>query len=173
VELSPVRAAVFDPDRGRYRSTSLGPFRLEVRPPPATPTPTVRPDAVDEPTAEIATGSDADDRRMPSWVPLLGALLLGLVTGGVAVALVGRRRAQRLPPPRPGQAPADRARELQVALERWWLDVRDRPAADDIRPELDELRRELEAVRFAPGRADHSHTVEDVELRMRRLMRRA
>jgi hypothetical protein len=173
VELSPVPAAVFDPDRGRYRSTSLGPFRLEVRPPPATPTPTVRPDAVDEPTAEIATGSDADDRRMPSWVPLLGALLLGLVTGGVAVALVGRRRAQRLPPPRPGQAPADRARELQVALERWWLDVRDRPAADDIRPELDELRRELEAVRFAPGRADHSHTVEDVELRMRRLMRRA
>jgi hypothetical protein len=38
---------------------------------------------------------------------------------------------------------------------------------------MESLRRELEAVRFAPGRADHSHTVEDLESRLRRLIRRA
>ena len=35
------------------------------------------------------------------------------------------------------------------------------------------LRRELEAVRFAPGRADHSETILDLEERFRRLLRDA
>jgi hypothetical protein len=35
------------------------------------------------------------------------------------------------------------------------------------------LRRELEAVRFAPGSADHSETVRVLEDRVRSLMRRA
>lgn len=35
------------------------------------------------------------------------------------------------------------------------------------------LRRDLEAVRFAPGRADHSETVAELEERLRSLMRLA
>jgi hypothetical protein len=38
---------------------------------------------------------------------------------------------------------------------------------------MEELRRDLETVRFAPGRADHTHTVVDLEERMRKLTRRA
>jgi hypothetical protein len=37
---------------------------------------------------------------------------------------------------------------------------------------MQELRRNLEAVRFAPGRADHTETVVELESRLRRLMRR-
>jgi hypothetical protein len=96
-----------------------------------------------------------------------------MVAGGVVVAVFGRRRRPQLPPARPGQPPSERARELQVALERWWLDVRDRSTADVVRGEVEDLRRELEAIRFAPGRADHSHTIEDVAARLRRVMRRA
>jgi hypothetical protein len=59
-----------------------------------------------------------------------------------------------------------------VALERWWLDVRDGARGARLENEMRELRRELEAVRFAPGRADHSETVADLEERLRRLMRR-
>ncbi len=51
------------------------------------------------------------------------------------------------------------------------------PASKSQRPGLEEdmkqLRRELEAVRFAPGRADHSQTVADIEERVRGLMRLA
>jgi hypothetical protein len=38
---------------------------------------------------------------------------------------------------------------------------------------MEQLRRELEAIRFAPGRADHTETVLDIEERLRKLMRRA
>ena len=38
---------------------------------------------------------------------------------------------------------------------------------------MQELRRELEAIRFAPGRADHTETVLDLEERLQRLIRRA
>jgi hypothetical protein len=72
----------------------------------------------------------------------------------------------------PDQMPADRARELQLALERWWLDVRARGDKKGLQPEMEALRKDLEAVRFAPGRADHSETIEDLEERLRVLIRK-
>jgi hypothetical protein len=72
-----------------------------------------------------------------------------------------------------GQTPAERARELQVALERWWLDARARRPKPGVEEEMQRIRRELEAVRFAPGRADHSETIVELEERFRRLSRRA
>ena len=67
----------------------------------------------------------------------------------------------------------DRARELQLALERWWVERRAKGERRGLRPEMEALRRELEAVRFAPGRADHSETIVDLEQRLRALMRKA
>jgi hypothetical protein len=60
---------------------------------------------------------------------------------------------------------------LSVALERWWIDVRDQGRAAGFEAEVEALRRELEAVRFAPGRADHSETIFGLEERLRRLLR--
>jgi len=173
LELAAVPVAVFDPRAGSYRTASVGPFALTVNPPPATPTPPPVPGAGTEARDLASSEARPTAAGIPSWVYLLGALTLGMVTGGLVVALVGRRRRPQLPPARPGQLPSERARELQVALERWWLDVRDRSGADAVRLEVEALRRELEAVRFAPGRADHSHTIEDLEGRLRRVMRRA
>ena len=48
-----------------------------------------------------------------------------------------------------------------------------KPKSEALEGEMQALRRELEAVRFAPGRADHSETVSDLEDRVRSLMRRA
>jgi hypothetical protein len=104
------------------------------------------------------------------WI--LGALALGVVAGASVTWVMSRRARTALPPRRPDQSPADRARELQVTLERWWLDVRSKSRGPAMEQEMQDLRRDLEAVRFAPGRADHSHTVEDLESRLRRLMRR-
>jgi hypothetical protein len=174
LELEPVTMSVFDPAAGRYRSQTLGPLTLVVDPPPATPTPSPVPGEVQ--AGDRGAADDVGSRpRGPdsSWMWVAAALVVGVVLGGVVVALAGRRRHQILPPASRGQSPADRARELQNALERWWLDVRDRPIAAELREPMESLRRELEAVRFAPGRADHSHTVEDLESRLRRLIRRA
>jgi hypothetical protein len=173
IELAAVPVAVFDPRSGSYATASVGPFELTVHPPPATPTPTPLPGAEDDYGDDGSRAARPAPPGPPSWVYVLGALVLGMVAGGVVVALVGRRRRPQLPPARPGQPPSERARELQVALERWWLDVRDRSTADVVRGEVEDLRRELEAIRFAPGRADHSHTIEDVAARLRRVMRRA
>ena len=60
-----------------------------------------------------------------------------------------------------------------MALERWWMDARTRNKGQALEDEMQQLRRELEAIRFAPGRADHTETVLDIEDRLRRLMRRA
>ena len=60
-----------------------------------------------------------------------------------------------------------------MALERWWLDARLRARGRVLEDEMKQLRRELEEVRFAPGRADHTETVFDLEERLRELMRRA
>jgi hypothetical protein len=84
-----------------------------------------------------------------------------------------RRSKAAIPPRRAGQSPADRARVLQLTLERWWLDARSSSRGADLEDEMAELRRDLEAVRFAPGRADHSETVVDLEASLKRLMRRA
>jgi len=105
------------------------------------------------------------------WI--LGALAAGLLLGGIVPLVVARRRRAVLPPQRPGESPAERSRELQIALERWWLDARVRARGRALEGELQQLRRDLEEVRFAPGRADHTETVADIEERVRGLMRRA
>jgi len=176
LELGPVELAVFDPAAGRYRRQSLGPLKLTVAQPAATPVPVAAPAAT-----EAGSGAGAEDPAPqperpaagpPPWAWVVGALAAGLLVGGLPSLLLARRRRAGLPPRRAGQSPAERARELQVALERWWLDVRDGARGARLEEEMRELRRELEAVRFAPGRADHSETVADLEERLRRLMRR-
>jgi hypothetical protein len=87
--------------------------------------------------------------------------------------VLSRKARTALPPRRVDQSPADRARELQLTLERWWLDARSTSKREALEEQMQDLRRDFEAVRFAPGRADHSHTVEDLEARLKRLMRRA
>ena len=176
LELAPVELAVFDPVAGTYRKQILGPMKLFVEPPPVTPTPVAEPVTTvgeDVPPKIAENSPEASNSRLPQWVWILGALAVGLLAGGIATFLVARRRHVALPPRRDGESPAERARHLQVALERWWLDVRTKPRSEALEGELQALRRELEAVRFAPGRADHSETVSGLEDRVRSLMRRA
>jgi hypothetical protein len=175
LELAPVELAVFDPAAGSYRKQVLGPVRLVVDAPPATPTPVAEPETADPRTRpqSAQTVTDAPARGTPQWLWVVGALAVGLLAGGVVTFFVARRRHVALPPRREGESPAERARQLQVALERWWLDARAKPRGEALEGEMQALRRELEAVRFAPGRADHSETVSDLEDRVRGLMQRA
>ena len=176
ISLEPVMLAVFDPSAGHYRKQTLGPLRLVVEPPPATPTPAVEEveRIVDQRESTEAAPSTGDvEPGIPLWAWIVGALVLGLALGGVAPLLAARRRKGALPPRRAGENPAERARELQVALERWWMDARSRTKGRALEAEMQQLRRELEAIRFAPGRADHTETVHDLEERLRGLMRRA
>jgi len=176
IELEPVMLAVFDPAAGHYRKQTLGPLRLVVEPPPATPTPVVEEEerTVDQhELAEAAPSTGDVEPGVPLWAWIVGALIIGLAVGGVAPLLMARRRKGALPPRRAGESPAERARELQVALERWWMDARARAKGRALEGEMQQLRRELEAIRFAPGRADHTETVHELEERLRRLMRRA
>jgi hypothetical protein len=171
-----VVASVFDPDSGAYRRQTLGPLTLEVVPPPPTPTPVVE-QAVDGDHADAPEEGGARDGSAgvpaTSWLWIVGALFAGLGLGALVVWLMGRRRGGVIPPRRMGQSPAERARELQVALERWWLDVRAKGPRKGVAEEMEQLRRELEAVRFAPGRADHTETIAELEDRLRRLLKRA
>jgi hypothetical protein len=176
IELEAVILAVYDPVAGHYRRQTLGPLKLVVAPPPATPTPEV----VEEERIASDEGVDVAEpaptraaHGVPTWAYIVGALVLGLALGGVAPWLLARRRLGALPPRRPDQSPADRARELQVALERWWMDARTRARGRALEADMQQLRRELEAIRFAPGRADHTETVLDLEERLKSLMRRA
>jgi len=171
--LEPVAMTVFDPRSSSYRRQTLGPMKLAVAPPPATPTPAI--------AAEKAAEDLPEDRRSETGaertpLPVLGigaALLVGLLVGGLVVWLAVRKRPSVIPSRSEGQSPAERARELQVALERWWLDVRARGPKPGVEHEMEQLRRDLEAVRFAPGRADHTETIGDLERRFRELVRRA
>jgi hypothetical protein len=176
IDLEPVMLAVFDPSAGHYRKQTLGPLRLVVEPPPVTPTPVMEEEGriVDEQELEeTAPSTGGDEAGLPPWAWIVGALVLGLALGGVAPVLMSRRRRGTLPPRRAGESPAERARELQVALERWWMDARARAKGRALEGEMQQLRRELEAIRFAPGRADHTETVHDLEERLRSLMRHA
>jgi len=176
IALEPVMLAVFDPSAGHYRKQTLGPLRLVVEPPPATPTPAVEEEErfVDKhDTAEAPPSMDDVEPGIPLWALIVGALIVGLAFGGVVPVFMARRRKGALPPRRAGESPAERARELQVALERWWMDARGRAKGRVLEGEMQQLRRELEAIRFAPGRADHTETVHDIEERLRGLMRRA
>ncbi len=175
LELAPVELAVFDAAAGTYRKQVLGPLQLAVDAPPPTPTPVAEGGTADggarsQPVQETA---ESPVRESPQWVWVLGALAVGLLAGGVVSFFAVRRRRVALPPRREGESPAERARQLQVALERWWLDARAKPRGEALEGEMQALRRELEAVRFAPGRADHSETVSGLEERVRGLMRRA
>jgi gas vesicle protein len=177
LELTPVELAVFDPAAGTYRKQVLGPMTLVVDAPPATPIPAAEP--LLEAAGEEARPPAADDPAEgpeagpPQWLWLVGALTVGVLVGGVVTLLVARRRHVALPPRQNGESPAERARQLQVALEQWWLVARTKARGEALEEEMQALRRELEAVRFAPGRADHSETVRDLEDRVRGLMRRA
>jgi len=175
IEFEPVMLAVYDPAAGHFRQQTVGPLRLIVNPPPPTPAPSPADDTATEPGAPMDEGPSptpgAGGAPVP-WVWIIGALVLGLLVGGVAPIIAARRRKTALPSRRTGESPAERARELQIALERWWLDARTRPKSKMLEEEMQELRRELEEVRFAPGRADHTETVVDLEERMRGLMRR-
>jgi hypothetical protein len=175
LELGPAELAVFDPSGGGYRRHTLGPLTLNVTPPPPTPTPEVTPPPTsgaetDEPTAP---GDAADSGSVPLWLWLTGSVVLGAVLGGLLVRWTGRRRRVEIPPRLPDQSPADRARELQLTLERWWVERRAKGERRGLKPTMDDLRRDLEAVRFAPARADHSETIVELEQRLRALMRRA
>jgi hypothetical protein len=177
LELGPVQMAVFDAATGSYRSQAIGPLELVVEAPAATPTPVaaVAPTPATSPSPEESRAASApsDAVRLPWPVLAAAALGLGILVGGVAVWwLGGARRRSAIPPRVAGQSPAERARELQVTLERWWMDVRAKGDRKGVGPEMEALRRELEAVRFAPGRADHSETIVDLEERLRALMRR-
>jgi hypothetical protein len=176
IELTPVMLAVYDPAAGHYRRQTLGPLKLLVEPPPPTPTPEVAEEALvvgaERTQGPVSPGREAEP-GLPTWVIIIGALIIGAALGVVAPLLAARRRKSALPPCRPGESPAERARELQVALERWWMDARTRARGLALETQMQELRSELEAIRFAPGRADHTDTVLDLEERLRALMRRA
>ncbi len=176
IEIEPVMLAVFDPTAGHYRQHTLGPFRLLVEAPPPTPEPTRAVEEVAEPEysdGQTQTSPEPRNQEIAAWMLILGALIVGLLTGGGIALFAARRRKGSLPPRQPNQSPAERARELQVAVERWWLDARERSKGRALEAEMQELRRELEQVRFAPSRADHTETVADLEARVRRLMRLA
>ena len=174
LELAAVELAVFDPDAGRYVTQTIGPLALNVLPPPPTPTPVVTPVPVDRHHGTAADGVTATAKGgLGSWLWVIGALVLGVLLGGALTWFLLRRSRVSVPPRRAGQSPADRARVLQLTLERWWLDARSTPRGAKLEDEMSELRRDLEAVRFAPGRADHSNTVVDLEGRLKRLIRRA
>ena len=176
VELEQVTLVVYDPLVGRYRQQTVGPFQLAVNPPPPTPAPSPAEEPASKSGAGVHEGSPpspSDEDAPPPWAWILGALLLGLLAGGVVPMVVARRRKTALPLRRAGETPGERARELQVALERWWLDARTRSKGKKLEEEMQQVRRELEEVRFAPSRADHTETVVDLEERLRGLMRRA
>ena len=176
IELEPVMLAVYDPQAGHYRQQTVGPLRLVVNPPPPTPAPSPADESASEPNTPVEEGTSpvpAVGGAPVPWKWILGALVLGLLVGGVAPIIAARRRKTALPARRTGESPAERARELQVALERWWLDARMRSKGKNLEEEMQQVRRDLEEVRFAPSRADHTETVVDLEERLRGLMRRA
>jgi hypothetical protein len=177
LRLGPVEMSVFDAASRSYRRQSLGPHELVVAPPPATPTPVAVAGPAEalepEPAGAQSAGPPAAAPRLPWWALAGAALVVGFLVGGAAVWwLGGIRRRAAIPPRVAGQSPAVRARELQVALERWWMDARRRGDRKGLEPEMEALRRDLEAVRFAPGRADHTETIADLEEKLRALMRR-
>jgi hypothetical protein len=173
LNLEPVTLAIFDPVAGHYRHFTLGPLELRVSPPVPTPTPvpTTASGMEQGATEDEAADEARPDQASPPWRWIAGALLIGLVGGGLVATVLSRRRATNLPPRRDGETPAERARQLQLVLEQWWMGARESADADELSPTMDELRRDLELVRFAPGRADHSETIAALEKRVRDLVR--
>lgn len=177
--LDPVELAVFDPASGQYRSDRLGPLTVVVEAPTPTPTPIRQaPAAV---SAETTDGDREDQPgvapgrgergQVPIWVVIGSALMVGVLGGGLLAWLVTRRRSGVIPSRRAGQTPAERARDLQLAMEQWWVGLPEDQKFGAREAEMKAIRKALEAVRFAPGRADHSETARDLEKRLRALVR--
>ena len=99
-------------------------------------------------------------------------LLTGVLGAAGGAWFAARRKGGSLPPRGSDQSPADRARQIQVLLESWWFSVKGSSRGEALHQEMEALRKDLEAVRFAPGRADHTDTVSDLEERFRILVRR-
>ncbi len=177
--LEPVEFAVFDPAAGSYRYRTLGPLQLRVEPPPPTPAPTpplggegAVVESEDSGDHERDTAPRSNGNRGPStWILVGAALLAGLVVGGGLAWSIVRRRTSLIPPRKRGQSPSERARVLHAALEQWWQGLPDSAREGELETEMTAIRRGLEGVRFAPGRADHTDTVHDLEKWMRRVMR--
>ncbi len=177
--LEPVKLAVFNPASGAYERHRLGPLTLMVEAPIPTPTPvrhgSAEGDAVghddgqgDQPEFESGRGEPSD---VPIWVIIGSALLIGVFGGGLLAWLVTRRRGGLIPARKAGQTPADRARDLQLAMEQWWVGLPEDQKFGAREAEMKAVRKALEAIRFAPGRADHSETARDLEKRLRALVR--
>jgi len=178
--LGAVELAVFNPSSGTYEVQRLGPLTLTVEPPPPTPTPVGTPPApkVSDPKGVNQTPAAGEPRReggsgspLPLWLVVGSALAVGVLGGGLLAWLMTRSRSASLPPRRNGQSPADRARELQLAMEQWWVGLPDDRKSGEREAEMRAVRKGLETIRFAPGRADHSETIRDLEKRLRALMR--
>ncbi len=181
LHLPAIRLAVFNPDGGRYVSQVLGPFTVEVVPPPRTPAPRPTSQAVPAQEAHALSAQHSTrSQTAPSsrragfnWMWLFIALGFGVAAGLVIAVIVMRSWHVRIPRARAGQTPADRARQLQAVVEGWWAALPERKRTEDLTERVAVLRRELEAVRFAPGRADHSQTVLELEAKVRALLRGA
>ncbi len=177
--LDPVELAVFNPASGAYERHSLGPLTLVVEAPIPTPAPVKHVPAAgvadgqdegpaDQPEFESGRGQPSD---VPIWVVIGSALLVGVFGGGLLAWLVTRRRGGVIPARKAGQTPAERARDLQLAMEQWWVGLPEDQKFGAREAEMKAVRKALEAVRFAPGRADHSETARDLEKRLRALVR--
>ena len=177
--LEPVKLAVFNPASGAYESHRLGPLTLIVEAPIPTPTPIrhgpAEGDVVghddgqgDQLEFESGRGEPSD---VPIWVIIGSALLIGVFGGGLLAWLVTRRRGGLIPARKAGQTPAERARDLQLAMEQWWVGLPEDQKFGAREAEMKAVRKALEAIRFAPGRADHSETARDLEKRLRALVR--
>lgn len=173
IELPAIPVAVFDPQKRSYRGQKLGPLHLEVE--AAEPTPTPTPPSVSAttelPSAQPEGGGKTGGRELPNWVLIAGALLVGSLGGGGLAWWLTRASKGKLPPRHRGQSPAERARQLQAALEAWWLELPESRKGDAAEAEMNDVRKALEAVRFAPGRADHTDTITELEQRLKRLIR--
>ncbi len=177
--LDPVELSVFNPASGDYETFDLGPLSLKVDAPTPTPAPVVpgpdpeldagRPgQSAGENTAEHPRDNSSE---VPLWIIVGSALLVGVIGGGLLAWLVTRLRGGVIPARKPGQNPAERARDLQLAMEQWWVGLPEDQKFGAREAEMRALRKALETVRFAPKRADHSETIRNLEKRLRALIR--
>ncbi len=170
--LSPVSLAVFDPKKSGYRVQEFDSLYLDVEESRPTPTPTpVTVGTNVSPSVGGDRGKPGPMQKLPTWLLLVGTLLLGGSVGGGVAWWMTRNSSGKLPPRHRGQSPAERARQLQSAVERWWLDLPEAQQDSDREAEMKAIRKELEAIRFAPGRADHRETIAEIEKKLKRLMR--
>ena len=101
IELKGVDVSVFDPSTGRYATQTIGPLTLTVGAPPPTPTPVVTPVPVDSQGVEQVEPEEPDTAAgYPSWLWIVGALVLGVGAGASATWALSRRARIALPPRR-------------------------------------------------------------------------